>query len=105
MDQRNIGFEHRAIAKRIGKVFERRLSLSNNQQPGSVAVQAMDYAGPHARAAVRQLLKVISECVRERTRMNPRGRMHDQARWLVHYYECCVFINDLNGNGFGSKAG
>lgn len=65
----------------------------------------MHYTGPHARAAVGELLKMISECVRERAGVNSSSRMDDHACRLVNDDEGFVFVDDFNGNSLGSKTG
>ena len=46
MYQRQVGFENLAFAKLLSEVFMRCLGLRDDNQPGGVAIQAMDYTGP-----------------------------------------------------------
>ena len=65
----------------------------------------MHDAGSYACTAVWKLFEVISECVRERAAVNSSSGMDDKSGRLVHYNERVVFVDDLDWNRFGSKAG
>ena len=105
MYQRYIRLEHRSIAKLIGKMFQGRLCLCHDKQSGSIAIETMHDAGPHARAAIGKLLKMVSERVRQRARVNSSGWMDHQTGGFVNDDECLVFVNDLDRDRFGCKTG
>src|ERR1051326_521829 len=88
----DVRLEHRAIAKLIGKIFERGFGFRDDEQAGRVAIQTVHDAGADTGAAAGKLFKVISECVCERARVNSRGGMDHEARWFVHADERLVFV-------------
>ncbi len=105
MDECDVRLEHGAIAKLIGEMFECGFRFCDDEQAGSVAIQAMHDSRPYARRRVGKLLKVIGECVRECAGMDARGRMDHESGGFVDDNERLVFVNDLDRDWFGSEAG
>ena len=104
MHQRHVRLVNRTRAKLIREIFERRFSLRDDQQAGRVAIESMNDPGPHT-ARVRQLLKMVSEGVRQRAGMDSRCRMDHKTGRLVYDDQRLVFVNDLDRYRFRSEAG
>ena len=103
VDQRDVHFEHLAVAKLVRQAFVRAVVLCDDQQAGSFFVDSMDDARPGTSRLPGQLVEVMHERVRKRARLYPRAGVNDHTSGLADDDQVVVFENDVQRQRFGRE--